>query len=251
MNDYFGTRDSDEHIVAQLKSKKNSMTFGFWEKYSPRAVKMFKLAGKENCFFMNSNQLWRRPRVWSDFQVNSKYVIKPEWELLKKEEKPIEPNDVKKVKCEDSVGAGICVQCGGVFHNSVLQKDNLNDTWCERCWKSREGTLWLYDKYQENIKDKSNRKENKMKWLPKILRRVILLWVFYGAWKLAVFACPWIIRLSHFLPDGMWLDTNGKTCEDGWRIFGMTLIIILGSFIIGLSIFGIHKFAAWLFNESK
>jgi len=97
-----------------------------------------------------------------------------------------------------------------------------------------------------------------MKLIPKLIRRIIMIWVFYGVYKFCIFVNPYLFWIAQkikpvyddnsrwsTIPDIPWDSSDSEQIFEVW-FFTLVFIIVLG-----LIIAGIHYFSEWLFNEGK
>ena len=90
-------------------------------------------------------------------------------------------------------------------------------------------------------------KGNKMRKLVKVLRRVIMLWVVYGAVKLGILVNPLIMRFGMFVCTG---DKHSELNNIQINVLGW-LFCIAGIVAFCAASYALHKFSAWIFNEGK
>ena len=89
-------------------------------------------------------------------------------------------------------------------------------------------------------------KGNKMRKLVKVLRRVIMLWVVYGAVKLGILVNPLMLYLGTTMNKAV-----GGNATDGLNAFGGWLLCLVGITAFCMASYALHRFSAWIFNEGK
>lgn len=91
------------------------------------------------------------------------------------------------------------------------------------------------------------RKENKMSWFPKILRRVIVLWCLYGLVRLVLLAHPHVVRLALVIRAGCpdYGSSRGDAVITTW------ILLLSGTVLFAGATYVVHVFSRWLFNERK
>lgn len=79
-----------------------------------------------------------------------------------------------------------------------------------------------------------------MKLLPKVLRRLIVVWCVYGLARLCILVNPLVVRLAELMFD--W-EISSADVAGTW-----VLLAIASGTCVFLCVL-LHRFAAWLFNE--
>ena len=92
-------------------------------------------------------------------------------------------------------------------------------------------------------------KGNKMRKLVKVLRRVIMLWVVYGAVKLGILVNPLMLYLGTTMNKAV--DGKEANATDGLNAFGGWLLCLVGITAFCMTSYALHKFSAWIFNEKN
>ena len=92
-------------------------------------------------------------------------------------------------------------------------------------------------------------KGNKMKKLVKVLRRVIMLWVVYGAVKLGILVNPLVTRLAYFLDDSLDKSRDITSVVDATFVGWLTVIV--GIAIFCAASYGFNKLSVLVFNEKN
>lgn len=137
-----------------------------------------------------------------------------------------------------------CPNCGrGSWFCQDPEIDRCTDKIaCRACHTSHPIADWelMYD-----LKGNKKRKGRQMKWLAKVLRRVIVLWCVYGLVRICVWANPFVMKLAKLVFAEDFVYNPGASTAGIWFL----LILALGGIV--LAIYALHCFAAWLFNEKK
>ena len=92
----------------------------------------------------------------------------------------------------------------------------------------------------------------------KVLRRLVVLWCMFGAWKCCVFANPWLFRIAEMLypywdDNSEWDVLENELWDAGsieQRIFVWFWTAIVIALLIAASA-SMHVFTSWLFNENE
>ncbi len=162
-----------------------------------------------------------------------------EIERAKKEKDRARAQDMEKKKIAERYW---CVHCGIVFPEGTdFAKP---DDKCPTCSCNIGG--FVYNKPPTKNKEKTERRK-KMKWLPKLLRRVIVLWCGYGLVQLVLLVHPKVCWLAD---KWYWKNPDNWTSENS-AILGTWTLLVAGAVAVGVIICGVHYFSKWLFNEKK
>jgi hypothetical protein len=82
-----------------------------------------------------------------------------------------------------------------------------------------------------------------MKWVPKILRRIIVLWCVVGFAKLCILVNPYVQLIAKYFSPEHFAEHPIDATAAAWVI----LITAIGCGVVLM--IGIHWFTKWLFNE--
>lgn len=138
-----------------------------------------------------------------------------------------------------------CEKCGKEHY---IWPDNLNKPVTKYPWKHQPASV-RYD-YQgvglkKTIKQCVNllSKGTKMKWISKVIRRIMMSWCLYGLYLLVVLCNPFVAIVGHSI-------CGEKCAEPYWShaLGGWLLILAGGAIVYGIS-YGVHKLSTILFNE--
>ena len=88
-----------------------------------------------------------------------------------------------------------------------------------------------------------------MRKLVKVLRRVIMLWVVYGAVKLGILVNPLVTRLAYFLDDSLDKSRDITSVVDATFVGWLTVIV--GIAIFCAASYGFNKLSVLVFNEKN
>lgn len=101
--------------------------------------------------------------------------------------------------------------------------------------------------YKDRPSNHFKSKGNKMKVLPKILRRAIVVWCLYGLYEIVLLVHPFVrtLALASYERSPEIYDNKVDAITSYW------LLCISAVFIFVAGSYGVHKFSAWLFNENK
>jgi len=125
----------------------------------------------------------------------------------------------------------LCLDCHWGLHDDVAEG---TDVFClDSCGST---------KYKYKVKG------NKMKKLVKVLRRVIMLWVVYGAVKLGILVNPLMVRLGYYISLRL-----GNTAPEGTivEVIVAWFFVVLSIAVFCAASYALHRFSAWIFNEKN
>lgn len=111
------------------------------------------------------------------------------------------------------------------------------------CWNYTEIKIGTCTNFCSKPKENPKSKGKNMKLLPKILRRIIVVWCLYGVARLCILMNPHVLWIGAQVgPDNSQHQIIADATE-GWSLCITAVGLCL------LASYGIHCFSSWLFNE--